>query len=163
MINPIRFTDIGTFSSLHSEQEGAAGRSCSTSTSWVGSIVNNTAGTACCNRRWVTSAALSIEWRNVNTTVLSLVVITVESNVAGFTIGGRPGIANQPEALAILATVADQDYDVVQIRLSLVAAVENTAIISMPVAGVDSDCKRTDLGERVHYLTVAVFSKLNKA
>jgi hypothetical protein len=94
---------------------------------------------------------------------LSLVVITVESNVAGFTIGGRPGIANQPEALAILATVADQDYDVVQIRLSLVAAVENTAIISMPVAGVDSDCKRTDLGERVHYLAVAVFSKLNKA
>ena len=97
----------------YSVQEEAAGMSCCTSTSRVCCIVNNTAGTAGCYRRWVTCAALSIEWRDVDTTVLTLIVITVESNVAGFTIGGGPGVANEPETLAILATVANQHYNVV--------------------------------------------------
>jgi hypothetical protein len=45
--------------------------------------------------------------------VVTLIVITVESNVAGFTIGGGPGVANEPETLAILATVANQHYNVI--------------------------------------------------
>ena len=58
-------------------------------------------------------------------------------DVTMFTPGGRPGVADEPILLSIFFTVTNQHDSVVNVRVHLVAAVEDTAVISTPVAGIN--------------------------
>jgi hypothetical protein len=87
----------------------------------------------------------------------------VKADVTSFAPRGRPWVANEPVFLAILLTITNQHDGVVNIGVHLVATVENTAFISVPVVSIDWDCDWSEASDCVQQLKVVVGGKLNKA
>jgi len=66
---------------------------------------------------------------DVTSAVAFLVVIAVKSDISSFAIGSGPRVADEPILLAVFLSVTYQNNSVVDVRINLVAAVENTTIV----------------------------------
>eukprot|EP00128_Syssomonas_multiformis_P016500 Colp12_sorted_trinity150504_noHs@2814 len=133
------------------------------STGGVSTVEDDTACTADILGSVVTSASDAVMGIGVDTAALLLRGGAVETDVALLTPGGRPGVADEPVALAILLAIANQNNSVVKVRGSLVAAVEDTRLIRVPCTGIDGNGDGTNGGNGLHKSDVIVAGKLNIA
>lgn len=60
----------------------------------------------------------------------------MKTDVTSFTPGGRPRVAYEPVFLTVLLTITNQDDGMVNIGVYLVATVEDSAVISVPVISI---------------------------
>lgn len=105
-------------------------------------------------------ASRTIPRSNVTTAVGFLVIATVDANIASLTPGGRPRVADEPVFLSVFFAVTNQDDSVINVGVNLVAAVEDAAVISVPVVGINRDGNRSKGGNSIQQFEVVVFGKL---
>lgn len=65
--------------------------------------------------------------------------------------------------MSVFFAVTNQDDSVVNVGVNLIAAVENAAVVSVPVVGINRDSNWSKSGDSVQQFKVVVLSKLYKA
>jgi len=135
----------------------------STGVKRVRGVEKNTAGTADGLRIVLAIASIAVVRSDVSTALGILVIGTSNADVTLLTPRGRPGVTNEPVLLAILLAVTHQDDSVVDVRVLLVATIEDTTLVGGPGGSIDGDGDRTNLGDGVHQGSVVVDRQLNIA
>ena len=65
--------------------------------------------------------------------------------------------------MSVFFAVTNQDDSVVNVGVNLIAAVEDAAVVSVPVVGINRDGNWSKSGDSVQQFEVVVLSKLYKA
>ena len=99
---------------------------------------------------------------DVTATVGLLVITTVNANVTCLTPGSGPGVADEPVLLSIVLAIAYKHDGVINVRVHLVASVEDAAVIGVPVAGINRYGNWSNSCNSVNELSVVVLCKLNE-
>jgi hypothetical protein len=91
----------------------------------------------------------------IHTTVPSR---SLEADISLLAIFWRPGVTDQPivETSPSVSAIPNELHDMVDVDIGLRAAIEHTALIGMPVTGIDVDRHRSKSGDSIHHLRVRV-------